>query len=395
IRNLSGNFIEDTDKLEKEIKGLEAKLDKTPKENSVEIENIETKINELKNKLEFLKKDFNLSVFALNELEKNSLGGITEAIFINNKNSYTIIYPIIMEFGEKAKHFGTIIASISTNFIKQKTLEIIVISSVIAVLVFILSIIIIQFYMKIIVSPIITLTKGVKAVADGNLDMKVPVNGKDELAILGEEFNNMTRIWREKLHMEKYVSKSTVKMISQVETGEYNKEPKRDYITVFFSDVRGFTSYSEKHDPLDVVKNLNKLFDIQVAIIEKNDGDIDKFVGDEIMAVFPSPQNAFKASIDIQHEMEKFNKDKKEKLEIGIGINSGDAVVGSIGSGNHFDWTAIGDTVNLGARLCSAAKPGKIVLSEECYKQLKTNLQYEQSQISVKGKEKPINIYTF
>ena len=394
-KKLIENYPKETTRLENEIKKSEEKLNKLPKESEHEIQVLETKINEQRNGLDNLKKDFNLAVFSLNKLEKDSLSGLTEPMYINLKDSYTIIFPIIMSFGEKTSQFGTIVASISTDFIKRKTLEVIVISSIIALLVLIISIVIIQFYMKIIVSPIIILTKGVKAVADGNLDMKVPVTGKDEIAMLGEEFNNMTRIWREKLHMEKYVSKSTAKMISQVETGEYNKEPKRDFITIFFSDIRGFTSFSERHDPLDVVKNLNKLFDIQVAIIEKNGGDIDKFVGDEIMAMFPDAEKAFKAALEIQKEMVKFNKDRKEKLEIGVGINSGEAVVGSIGSGSHFDWTAIGDTVNLGARLCGAALPGNIVLSQESFKNIQTNLKYEQSEITVKGKVKPINIYTF
>lgn len=394
-KRIVADFPKDNEKIEKEVKSLEIKLTKIPKSNDKEIESTETKINEYKQRIENLKKQFNLAVSSLNKVDSYLLNGLTESVFIDEKNSYTIIFPIVMTLGEKSGSFGTIVANISTDFIKRASLKVIVISISIAILVLILSIVIIQFYMRIIVQPIIYLTNGVKEVANGNLDMKVPVTGKDELAVLGEEFNNMIRIWREKLHMEKYVSKSTVKMISETETGLYDEEPKRSNITVFFSDVRGFTSYSEKHDPLDVVKNLNEIFDIQVAIIEKNEGDIDKFVGDEIMAVFPTPAKAFKAAVEIQKEMQKFNADRKELFEIGIGINSGDAVVGSIGSGSHFDWTAIGDTVNLGARLCGAAKAGKIVLSQDSFKKIKTNLTPIESEINVKGKEKSIKIYTF
>ena len=376
-----------------EILKLEDKLKNI--ENSNDSIIIETKINEYKRQMELLIRKVRLGSLALSKKEAYPLSALTESIFIDGSVSYTIIFPIIIPIGDKFGFYGNIIASISLEFIKKEILKIIIIALSIALFVLIISFFIIQFYTKIIIQPIIYLTNAVKQVASGNLDMKVPVSGKDEIAVLGSEFNSMIRIWREKLHMEKYVSKSTADMISKVETGEYSKEPRRENITVFFSDVRGFTTYSENHDPLVVVKNLNAIFDIQVAVIEKYQGDIDKFVGDEIMATFSTPKEAFKAALDIQKELEKFNNGKDEKLQIGIGINFGEAIVGSIGSGDYLDWTAIGDTVNLGARLCGFSPAGKVVISEQAFSKIKTELKGEESTIQVKGKQKNIKVYIF
>jgi class 3 adenylate cyclase/HAMP domain-containing protein len=329
----------------------------------------------------------------LKNLDKKPLVTLDDSVFLDGETSYTVIVPIIQSFGSKTQYFGSCIATISTRFIDKEIFRIMVLSGSIAAAVLLLSILIIRLYVRVIIGPISVLTDAVKNVSGGNLDMKIPVRGRDEIATLSTEFNKMIKIWRKKVTMEKFVSKSTAKMVEDLKTGEFTSEPKRKKITIFFSDVRGFTSYSENHEPMNVVTSLNKLFDIQVEIIEKHDGDIDKFVGDEIMANFPSPIAAFKAAREIQKKMDSFNKKRKEPLYIGIGINYGDAVVGSIGSGDAHDWTSIGDTVNLGARLCSAADKGKIVISESVFKRLRIKHDFEEKNIQVKGKKAKIPIY--
>ena len=379
------NFIESV----KQFLGLRANV------SSNRLDTIKEKIDDCNEIINSLPVEAEIARNMLVKIKINPLNALVNPLFIDFNKSYTVIYPIIFNFGEKSTSYGTILASVSTQNIKYDLAFIRLIAISIAILVLILSIFIIRFYMKIIINPIVHLTNGVREASKGNLDMKVIVHGHDEIATLGNEFNNMMRIWREKLHMEKYVSKSTIEMISKVETGEFNKEPKRQNITIFFSDVRGFTSYSENHDPLNVVSNLNAIFAVQVKIIEHNNGDIDKFVGDEIMAVFPTPSKAFKAAVEIQKEIGEYNKDREEKLSIGIGINYGEAVVGSLGAGNHFDWTPIGDTVNIGARLCGSAPPGKILISESVFKKINTTLKGKKGSIQVKGKKDNINIYSF
>jgi adenylate cyclase len=130
---------------------------------------------------------------------------------------------------------------------------------------------------------------------------------------------------------------------------------------VMFTDIRGFTSYSENHDAEDVVHILNQYLSFQSGIIQRAGGDIDKYVGDEVMALF-APEagclEAIKAAIDIQ-------KNLPGDLPVGIGIHMGGLVQGRIGSDTRADFTVIGDTVNLAARLCSLAPAGVILVSEE------------------------------
>jgi adenylate cyclase len=176
---------------------------------------------------------------------------------------------------------------------------------------------------------------------------------------------------------------------------------------VLFSDIRGFTTFSESHQPEEVVAMLNEILTEQVKVVFKYNGTLDKFVGDELMAFFGAPGDmhlkthasvAVKTAIEIQAKLkalqEKWGKEKKEPLYIGIGINTGDMVVGNMGSLERMDYTVIGDNVNLAARLCSAAAKDEIIISEAVYEQVRAEVKAEKLEpISVKGKAKPISIY--
>jgi adenylate cyclase len=202
--------------------------------------------------------------------------------------------------------------------------------------------------------------------------------------------------------------------LSQEVIGELLDDPsklklggERRPITVFFSDIRGFTTYSESHQPEEVVAMLNELLSEQVKVVFKYGGTLDKFVGDELMCFFGAPSNrhindhalvAVKTAVEIQAKMrelqEKWQSEKKSLLYIGIGINTGDMVVGNMGSAERMDYTVIGDNVNLGARLCSAAGKGEIIISENTYEKIADQIVAEKLEpISVKGKAKPIQIY--
>ena len=238
-----------------------------------------------------------------------------------------------------------------------------------------------------------TLTNTIKIVNSGDFNIKIPIKGKSKINNLYSEFNKMIKFCRKKISIQKYVSKSTTKMLENLKTGEFTSSPQRKDITIFFSDVRGFTAYSNRHDPLHVVSTINKIFDIQVEIIAKHEGDIDKFIGDEIMTVFPTPTHAFKAAIEIQKKIANYNKNRKEKLYLGIGIHYGKAVSGAIGSGDSYDWTIIGDTVNIGKRLCSAAESERIYLSEEVLKRIKTSHKFTKKNISMKGIAEKMDVF--
>jgi len=181
----------------------------------------------------------------------------------------------------------------------------------------------------------------------------------------------------------------------------------RKYATFLFTDVRGFTSMSEKLDPTEVTEIINVVLTQQVEAVQKYGGMVDKFIGDAMMAVFNAPldqehheEEAINAGIQIIHNMQKANEELErrgieERIKIGIGINSGYAVIGNMGSDTRFDYSCIGDSVNLAARLESSTKTvGKDLLIGESTKERSKRSLIKLEPIEVKGKEKLINLYT-
>ncbi|MDH7498768.1 MAG: adenylate/guanylate cyclase domain-containing protein [candidate division NC10 bacterium] len=180
-------------------------------------------------------------------------------------------------------------------------------------------------------------------------------------------------------------------------------------LTVLFSDIRDFTSYSERYPPEQVVEILNEYLTAMVEVIFRHQGTLDKFVGDEIMALYGAPiyyphhaeaacLSALEMVAELERLHEKWKKEGREGFEIGIGINTGDMVVGNLGSSQLFDYTVIGDNVNLGARLEAINKNYQtryhIILSESTYQQVRDRAQVRQlDAVKVKGKTRPVMIY--
>ncbi|MBM4404139.1 MAG: adenylate/guanylate cyclase domain-containing protein [Candidatus Cloacimonetes bacterium] len=180
-------------------------------------------------------------------------------------------------------------------------------------------------------------------------------------------------------------------------------------LTVLFSDIRSFTTYSEKHTPEETVMILKEYLTEMVNTVIANGGILDKFVGDEIMALYGTPVqlenhalSACKTALDMRTKLTelqaRWKEGGREPFEIGIGINTGVAVVGNLGSEQIFDYTAIGDTINLGARLEAINKEyetlNKIIISEFTFDQVSdlVEARYLDS-VKVKGKEIPVRIY--
>ena len=178
-------------------------------------------------------------------------------------------------------------------------------------------------------------------------------------------------------------------------------------ITIFFSDIRGFTSISEKLKPEDLVHLLNEYLTEMTTIIINNQGLVDKYMGDAIMAFWGAPLDhpihaeiACSSSLEMMDKLRQLQKKwKKEGIpsfDIGIGLNSGDAIVGNMGSDTRFDYTAMGDNVNLASRLEGLNKlyGTNIVISENTYKKVKDKFETRKLDVvKVKGKKKPILIY--
>jgi len=148
-------------------------------------------------------------------------------------------------------------------------------------------------------------------------------------------------------------------------------------VTILFSDIRGFTSISEKLPAQEVVRMLNDYFELMVDIVFEHEGILDKFIGDAIMGLWGAPvkrpddaTNAVRAAVKMQKRVGEWNEERvaqgKVPIRIGVGLHTGQVVVGNMGSSKALSYTAIGDGVNLASRLCGVAREDMVVISEEC-----------------------------
>ncbi len=261
------------------------------------------------------------------------------------------------------------------------------------------ALVVISLITKLLNRRIQNLHQGIQGLAEERFE-QLEVNGNDEIADLTRAYNQMLVSVRERIQMSRYVSDSTIAHIKSSKDESGFSKGKNEELCLFFSDVRGFTAFAENHEPEYVVGLLNQLLNLQVEIIRANRGDIDKFVGDEIMAIFRGAykeDRALKSAIEIQKKINEYIQTDQEfkSLRIGIGIHSGTVVAGNIGSENRRDFTAIGDAVNTAARMCSAAIEEEILISE-CVKNNLMRLDYQFSEsfsISMKNKQKSIPLY--
>ena len=187
----------------------------------------------------------------------------------------------------------------------------------------------------------------------------------------------------------------------QIELGVRDRE-----IAVLFVDIRGFTALSERLSPKEMVEILNRYLGQVTEAIFRNEGTLDKFIGDAVMAVYNAPldvedywSKAVRTGIDIVAAVRRMNREliRDFQLEIacGVGIHCGRAVVGNIGCTYRMDYTAIGDTVNVAERLESIAKGGQVLLSEEMYLHVKENFHAEfMGKQSLKGRVDGINVFS-
>jgi adenylate cyclase len=162
---------------------------------------------------------------------------------------------------------------------------------------------------------------------------------------------------------------------------------------------------SEKKEPAEIVHMLNEYFELMVDVLFRAQGTLDKYVGDEIMALFgapvdmpDSPLHAVRCAVDMQKALREFNRTRvaegMEPIRIGIGINTGRVITGAIGSSRTLQYTALGDAVNTASRLCSIAKAGEIILSETTMRRVADQVESLQlPAVRVKGKEQELQIF--
>jgi class 3 adenylate cyclase len=169
-------------------------------------------------------------------------------------------------------------------------------------------------------------------------------------------------------------------------------------ITMLFADIMNYTKFSEKYSPEEVIKQLNEIFEYSSGIVYKNNGDIDKFIGDAFLAVFPTPLDALKAAWEISNGTDNINDDyimsERPPLFFRFGINTGEVVRGDIGGKTRRSNTIIGDAVNLTQRLESESMPGQIIISSDTYEKVKDHVNVSKEvKLDIKGRDQPVLAY--
>lgn len=257
-------------------------------------------------------------------------------------------------------------------------------------------------------SPIERLVDVTRAVASGNFEVKSDVQTSDEVGELASSFDTMVTGLKERDKMRNVLNKFHGSHVADdmikgdLQLGGSNKE-----VTIFFSDIRGFTKFSEGHTPEEVVNMLNEYFAIMVGIITENHGIVDKFVGDAIMAVWGAPNSsgddqyyALKACLEMRLALDRLNKLRLSRgtseIRIGMGLHSGRAISGTIGSNERMEYTVIGDAVNLTARIEASTKSfgTDLLVSGDLLAAVDEKFVSELAgEAEVKGKSEPIKMY--
>jgi adenylate cyclase len=258
--------------------------------------------------------------------------------------------------------------------------------------------------------PLYSLRASVERIGRGDLTTKATANGTVEFAEMAAAINTMAAGLRERETVKRafsgYISRQMLELItSRGELPALKGERRR--VTVLFADIRGFTAIAEGMRPEEVVELLSEFFSRMVDVILRNQGTIDKFLGDGMMVIFGAPiddpnqeEHAVRTALEMQRELAQlaaeWEKQGRRTFKMGIGINSGSAVVGNIGSQQHMEYTAIGDTVNLAARLETATKElgVDIVVSEQTYDAVRPLFAWRaMGAVSVKGRTEAVTTY--
>jgi adenylate cyclase len=306
----------------------------------------------------------------------------------------------------KKKELGTVHVGISLDFIskqiRKETLFIGGLSLIIIVLGISVAVILGIGFSR----PISELVSATREIGKGNFQHKITMIRKDEFGDLATSFNYMSRELAMKSWMQetfgRYVSPEILQMI-MVHPEESWLKGIRSEASILFTDIRGFTAFSETREPEKIVDALNEYFSIATQSILHYGGYVDKFIGDAVLGVFGVPvkcsdhaEKAVRAAFNMQKEFQEKGKNGNELLSrIGIGINSGVVVSGNIGSQVKMEYTIIGDSVNVASRVNGLAGPGMIILSQSTYLRTKDIVSVEPLPPQmVKGKTEPIEIFS-
>ncbi|MBF3376141.1 adenylate/guanylate cyclase domain-containing protein [Leptospira borgpetersenii] len=271
-----------------------------------------------------------------------------------------------------------------------------------------LALLIVFFFAKTITKPLLHLLQATTEIARGNFKIKISSTTKDEVGLLTDYFVDMGKGLEEREKVKdalgRFVNKEIAEMVLK---HELTLGGERKMCAIFFSDIRSFTSISEKLQPEEVVEFLNEYMTEMVHCVNETHGIVDKFIGDAIMATWGAAktsdkdaENAINGSLMMREALLKFNQgrggEKKPIIQIGCGLNYGPVIAGQIGSEQRLEYTVIGDAVNLASRVEALNKPfgTDILITQNLLDHVPDIFNVEKMQsIKVKGKEEPQVIY--
>jgi adenylate cyclase len=256
---------------------------------------------------------------------------------------------------------------------------------------------------KSVLGPVDDLLEATERVKRGSLDARVPLTSGDEVGELAGSFNEMMQGLAEREALREafgsYVDPEVAERV--LEEGELIEAQERD-VTIMFVDIRDFTSLAERSSPSRTVAFLSDFFELVVPIVKRRGGHANKFLGDGVLAVFGAPERlpdhaprAVEAATEIVEAIEeRFGED----LRIGVGINSGTVVLGSVGGGGRLEFAVVGDPVNVAARVEAATREtGDAVLMTEATRRLLPDpgaMTEPRGDVPLKGKSEPVPVYS-
>ena len=254
---------------------------------------------------------------------------------------------------------------------------------------------------KSILRPIQDLERGMNAVREGNYDAAVPVTTADELGELSAGFNQMVRglAEREKIR-EAFGTYLDREVAEYILSDGFSPEGEEMDVSILFCDVRNFTGFAAEADAKEVVARLNELFEAMVPIVSSHGGHVDKFVGDGLLAVFGAPEphrdhadRAVRAAVEMARAA---NHGESRTLPVGVGVNSGRVVAGSIGGAGRLNFSVIGDAVNVASRVEAATRELEedVLITEATKAKLSEGLEVEsRGRHELRGKAEPVELF--
>jgi adenylate cyclase len=253
--------------------------------------------------------------------------------------------------------------------------------------------------------PISEIVKATDEIGRGNYQYRVPLKRNDELGNLAIAFNRMGQeLWKNTMTQKsfgKYVGTEVLDLILANPETDWLKGT-RNEATIVFGDVRGFTQYATENPPEEVVEVLNAYLEISTSLIIQYGGYVDKFIGDAVMGVFGVPvfrsdhvERAVRAAVRIQEALlQESRKGNPLLAVVGFSIHTGVVVAGNVGSQSKMEYTVIGDSVNVAARLNALAGAGEVVVSQQVKDKLDHLMSTEAlGPQKIKGKSQPIEAY--